>query len=744
VRQIHATGVVNSGPGAVPISTSLQAQLQEALLKKGVAYRPRTRHVSAEGAPKYTNRLLLEASPYLQQHAHNPVDWYPWGDEAFALAAALKRPVLLSVGYATCHWCHVMEEESFEHEGIAGYINDNYIAIKVDREERPDIDSVYMACVQAWSGHGGWPMTVLLTPDRRPFFGGTYFPPHTGARGARFGFLELLQDLKRVYDTEPERVALAASNVIAHIKERHDVVVTDSAVSEDFMRDALIRAFKYYERLYDPAWGGLSGAPKFPSSLPLRFLLRYGLRHGGAAANMARHTLKKIVAGGMHDQLGGGFHRYSVDEEWLVPHFEKMLYDNALLAVAATELWQRFGDDDFRAIVVSTLAYVRREMMRDDGGFYAAQDADSPHPERHGEREEGVYFTWTIPEIMAALGADLGTLVVDFYGLTTAGNFEGRCVLHEAQSAAVFAATRGLDAARFEAQLMDAKTKLLAVRVIREPPLTDDKVITSWQALMVSAFAKAYAAFGSKADLEVAMNAMTFVRERLWVEDRLVRCFKDGPSRTRGFLEDYAFVIQALLDLYEVSFVASWLDWAVQLTEDVERLFAANDHGYYLTAHDAESLLLRERPAYDGAVPAATSIHALNLLRLATLGDRPDLRKRAMGVFAAAMPTLEKSPAMLSDMLIAVDYALADVQQFIFTAQDSQDFGAYVLELNKRFVPHRVVAGGDEKTLEHMRKLVPLIYDKRVEPGQVTAHVCQGQTCGLPVHDIEQFKLQLP
>ncbi len=734
---------IDSGPKALSLPTILRERLREALFTKGVDYQPRTRHLRSDGSPRYTNRLLLEASPYLQQHAHNPVDWHPWGDEAFALASQLKRPVLLSIGYATCHWCHVMEEESFEHEGIASYLNEHFIAIKVDREERPDIDSVYMACVQAWSGHGGWPMTVLLTPERKPFFGGTYFPPHAGARGARFGFIELLEDLKRVFDQEPERVELAAANVIEHIKERHDVQVTEATVSDEFMTEALTGAFKYYERLYDPQWGGLTGAPKFPSSLPIRFLLRYELRFGGEAANMARHTLRSIAAGGIHDQLGGGFHRYSVDEEWLVPHFEKMLYDNALLVVACIEVWQRFGDAEVAGIAASTLEYVRREMMREDGGFYAAQDADSPNPERHGEREEGVYFTWTIDEFKSVLGAELGVLAAEFYGVSAGGNFEGRSVLHRAQAVGELAASHGLSVAAADEKIGDAKKKLLAVRAKRQAPLTDDKVITAWQALMISAFAKAYGAYGSDDYLSVAERSMDFIRNKLWVDGRLVRCYKDGPSRTLGFLEDYAFVIQALIDLYEASFAPRWLEWALHLTDECERLFAASDGGYYQTSHDAESLLLRERPAYDGAVPAATSIHALNLLRLATLCDRPDLRGRALGVFAAAKPTLAKSPAMLSEMLLAMDFALSDVKQFIFTHGNSGLLSEFKLELMRRFIPHRVVAGADSKTIDQARKMIPLLRERQVEPGHVTAHMCQGQVCGLPVRDLENFKQQL-
>ena len=734
---------INPGPRALPHAAELKDRLSQALKAKTSDYVPRTRHISSHGTPTYTNALLLEASPYLQQHAHNPVSWYPWCEDAFRLARELNRPVLLSVGYATCHWCHVMEEESFEDEEIAAYINAHFIAIKVDREERPDIDNVYMACVQAWSGHGGWPMTVVLTPERKPFFGGTYFPPRAGARGARFGFIELLQDLRRVYDEDPERVALAASNIIEHIKEKHELNVSDSPMDREYMLGRIKDAYKYYARLFDRNWGGLSGAPKFPSSLPLRFLLRYANLFGEEAASLAHQTLNQIAAGGIHDHLGGGFHRYSVDEMWLVPHFEKMLYDNALLSIAYVEGWQYFKDPDLAVTACSTLDYVRREMMRQDGGFYAAQDADSPNPERHGEREEGVYFTWTLDEFNAVLGETKGSLMAAYLGVRSGGNFEGRSVLHQWQSLEEFAAEKGISSTELESIVKDAKVKLLQHRSERQAPLTDDKVVTAWHALMVSAFAKAYVAFGRSDDLRVAQNAMNFVRSKLWVDGRLVRCFKDGPSRTLGFFDDYAFVIQALLDLHEADFDSDGLAWAIDLTEDCEQLFAAAGGGYYLTSHDAEALLIRERPQYDGAIPAATSVHALNLLRLSQLCDHPRYKQRAEGIFAAVRPTMDRSPAMLSEMLLAMDFALSDVKQILMLTDDRQKLKPFYAALGHSFGPHRVVTGADRHHIDRMRALVPGFKDKIVEPGKVTVFLCQGQKCQLPVHDAEAFKLQL-
>src|SRR5262245_30475681 len=491
---------------------------------------------------KHTNRLIHETSPYLLQHAHNPVDWWPWGDEAFAEARRLGKPVFLSIGYSTCHWCHVMEEESFEDEEIATAMNELYVSIKVDREERPDVDAVYMSAVQALTGSGGWPMSVWLTPDREPFFGGTYFPPRDGARGARTGFLSLLQGIHEQYVSDPTRVGKAKDALVRAVRGHMEAKAAEAAPGGRPGPSLIADTVTVFKRLFDDRDGGVRRAPKLPSNMPIRLLLREHARAADdVALLMAALTLEKMAAGGMYDQLGGGFHRYSTDARWLVPHFEKMLYDNALLVVAYAEAHQVTGRADFARVARDTLDYLLREMTAPEGGFYSATDADSKRPD--GKSEEGAFFVWSEAEIRQLLGGGAeAERFIRYYGVTAAGNFEGANIL------AVAAPDEGEQAA-----LAPQRAALYEARARRPPPFRDEKILAAWNGLAISAAAVAGRLFAEPRYVEAAVRAATFVLDKMRPGGRLARSAKDGRTGVAGFLDDYAFMCAGLIDLYEAT-----------------------------------------------------------------------------------------------------------------------------------------------------------------------------------------------
>jgi uncharacterized protein YyaL (SSP411 family) len=703
-------------------------------------YQPRTRHLRPDGSPQYTNRLFLESSPYLLQHAHNPVNWYPWGDEAFATSRKLGRPVLLSVGYSTCHWCHVMEEESFEDEEVARVLNESYVAVKVDREERPDVDAVYMSAVQMLTGGGGWPMTVWLTPERRPFFGGTYFPPRDGDRGVRIGFLTLLRNLKERYEAEPERVAQAATEISQAIREN----LAPAAAGRELPAAAVLReAAAYYKKGFDPREGGMSRAPKFPADLPVRFLLRYHRRAGDARAlQMATLTLEKMAAGGMYDQVGGGFHRYSTDAQWLVPHFEKMLYDNALLSIEDLEAFQATGNADLARVVRETLRYVERDMTSSEGAFYSATDADSPVS--GGRREEGFFYTWTPAEIEAAVGAEQARLVTAYYGVAAAGNFEGRSLLHAERPLAQVAAERKLSVEQARAALEEANEKLHAARARRPPPHRDEKVLVAWNGLMISALARAAFVLKEPDYARRAERAAAFVLSRMRVDGRLRRSFKDGRARHDAYLDDYAFLVAGLLDLYEATGQPRWLREAVALDSVLEKHYQDKAGGCFMTSDDHEALLAREKPAYDGAEPSGNSVQALNLLRLHELTTNDRYRQRAEATLRAFGAMLSRAPAALSQMLLAVDFHLDTPKEVVIVAPAAREEAEPLLaELRGTFVPNRVLAWGTQKEVSEQAALVPLTAGKTALRGRPTAYVCARGVCKLPTADPAVFARQI-
>jgi uncharacterized protein YyaL (SSP411 family) len=727
--------IENPLPGAPPFDDALAARLAAALAAKGPAYEPRTHHLTAGKAPKYTNRLVLETSPYLLQHAHNPVSWHPWGDEAFAEARRLGRPVFLSIGYSTCHWCHVMEGESFEDEEIARYLNGHYVCIKVDREERPDVDAIYMSAVQALSGSGGWPMSVWLTPEREPFFGGTYFPPRDGARGAQHGFLTILRELVDTYAKDPGRVARAAAQLAGAVRAEMEAAGGGAGAlpGAGVIRDTVTAM----GGAFDDVYGGVRRAPKFPSNVPIRLLLRYHRRAGDARAlHMAALTLEKMAAGGIYDQIGGGFHRYSTDARWLVPHFEKMLYDNALLAVAYAEAAQVTGRRDFARVARETLDYVLREMTAPEGAFYSATDADS-------EGEEGKFFVWSEKELKEVLGPGAETTrFLRYYGVTAGGNFEGANILNVAHP----------DDDE-HAALAPLRAKLYAARGRRTAPLRDEKILAAWNGLMISAMAVGGRVLGEARYVEAAARAAAFVVERMRPAGRLARSFKDGRAGSAGFLDDYAFVTAGLLDLYEAGFDRRWLEQAVALADEVERLFADGAHGgWFMTAGDHEKLLAREKPNYDGAEPSGTSVALLNALRIATFTSDDRWRGVAERAFAGVGAVLMERPLAMTEALLAVDYA-TDVPREIAIvwppgahpgAGAAAGGAAPLLEVLRRtFVPNKALAGAGEPDVEALAKVATFMEQKRASGGQPTAYVCERGRCELPTHDPTVLAAQL-
>lgn len=738
-------GEVMQLPGAQPYDDDLRERIRSELDERGAGYVPRTRHRADSGEALYTNRLIFEPSPYLQQHAHNPVNWYPWGDEAFEAAKRLGRPVFLSIGYSTCHWCHVMEEESFEDEEVARFLNEHYVAIKVDREERPDVDSLYMNALLAMGMDGGWPLNLWLTADRKPFFGGTYFPPEKGPSRGRPGFLSVLKKLEEAHEGDRARIASNAERVAELVARMSDSTKTAPSAPGT---EVLEKAMRQLSGAFDSRYGGLR-APrrgnKFPSSLPIRFLLRYHRRTGASRPlQMAELTLDRMAAGGLYDQVGGGFHRYSTDPRWLVPHFEKMLYDNALLAVTYLEAFQLTGKERYLRIVREVLDYVRREMRSPEGGFYSASDADSASPD--GERLEGYFFTWTLSEVQEVLGADLAPLATDYFGLSESGDFEGRNVLHLRWSLEELAEKHGLDRASAEAKISEIRERLYKARAEREAPALDDKTLVAWNGLMISAFARAarVCAAEREAYLGVAIEATRFLLENLREDGRLLRSYRGGQAHLRAYLEDYAFFTAALLDLFEATAEVRWLDHAIALERDAARLYGDPRGGFFTTASDHQGLFAREKSARDGAIPSGNSAAALNAFRLYQLTGDARYRERGESVLRAFSEGLAQEPTSLSEMLLALDFMSDDTMQIVLVEAEQGDADPLERKLSERFVPNhvfvRVRQGAHQQALAAK---VPLVAGKAAIDERATAYVCRAEHCELPTADPDVFVEQI-
>jgi uncharacterized protein len=709
---------------------------------------------------EHTNRLAHEKSPYLLQHAHNPVDWYPWGEEAFAKARNENKPIFLSIGYSTCHWCHVMEREEFENETVAAIMNANFVNIKVDREERPDVDRVYMTFVQATTGGGGWPMSVWLTPGLQPFVGGTYFPPED--RYGQPGFTKVLRRIADAWAKDKAKIIDSGNHIVAALA-RADASAPAQA-SEKLDAKIIDAAYQQIARSFDSHEGGFSGAPKFPRPVTLNLLFHVYNRAGassgtGAAAlEMNLLTLRKMAAGGMHDQLGGGFHRYSVDAYWHVPHFEKMLYDQAQLASAYLDAFQITGDLQFETVARDTLDYVLRELTSEQGGFFSAEDADSLPAaavgDKDAEKMEGAFYVWTKKEIDNALG-DHAALFDYHYGVEADGNtpegsdphgeLRGTNILLERHTPTETAKHFEKSELDVEESLKYRRETLLALREKRPRPHLDDKIITAWNGLMISAFAQASQALDAPSYLRAATRAAEFVRDNLYDKSQhtLLRSYRGGPSNILGFADDYAFFIQGLLDLYEASFDVRWLRLAEQLQATQDALFWDKKKGGYFTSTGKDaSILLRMKEDNDNAEPAPSSVAALNLLRLAQIRGARKLRERAEKTIAAFTAPLNHFPSALPQMLAALDFSLTKPQQIIVAGKrDAADTKALLAEVHARFLPNTIVllADGAEGQKYLAQKLEELRVMRSVD-GKAAAYVCENFACQAPVTSPEELR----
>jgi len=698
---------------------------------------------------EYTNHLIHESSPYLLMHAHNPVDWYPWGQQAFDLAKRENKPIFLSVGYSTCHWCHVMERESFTSSEIARIMNENFVNIKVDREERPDVDKVYMTFVQATTGSGGWPMSVFLTPDLKPFFGGTYWPPVD--RYGRPGFSTVLERVAEAWKKDNARIQQSAADVMEQLEKS---VNAPSPGKANLTDATLSNAYQQIKSGYDPTNGGFGGAPKFPRPVVFNFLLRYHAGTGDQRAlQMTLNTLHAMANGGIHDHLGGGFHRYSVDAKWHVPHFEKMLYDQAQLAIAYLEAYQITRDPFYAAIARDILDYVLRDLRSAQGGFFSAEDADSQLEKGKPEHGEGAFYLWTAGEIEQVLGADAAKMFDYVYDVEPNGNvapqndpqgeFTEKNILQVAYSVEEAAKHFGKSPEEIHATLTDARNTLLAARNQRPRPPLDDKVLTSWNGLMISAFARAGQVLGEPAYIQVAQGAADFIKSQLYNDQTgvLMRRYREGEVGINGFLDDYTGLIQGLLDLYEASFRVQDLAWAIRLEETQDRQFwDEQGGGYFQTSPDDTSILVRMRDAYDGAEPSANSVAAMNLLRLAEMANRPAWREKADQVFAAFNRQIEHAPETLPQMICAVDFALSKPQQIVIAGDRTrQDAQALLAVVNQRYLPNKILLLVDGTDGKQLAGWLPFIEGMHPIDGKATAYVCENYTCKLPTSDPERL-----
>jgi len=671
----------------------------------------------------HKNRLATEQTPYLLQHASNPVDWYPWGDEAFALARRLDKPVFLSIGYSTCHWCHVMAHESFEDPEVARLLNDAFVCIKVDREERPDVDGVYMAVCQALTGSGGWPLTIVMTPDKKPFFAGTYFPKES--RFGRMGLVELVPRIRETWQTRRGDVVKSAEQIAAALAAR-----PRPPAGGDVGAAALDEAAEQLAARYDPEHGGFSDAPKFPTPHNLFFLLRHWRRTGHAASlDMAVKTLRAMRLGGLWDHVGFGFHRYSTDARWLLPHFEKMLYDQALLAIACTEAFQATGSLEFRDTARDILAYVLRDLAAPEGGFYSAEDADS-------EGEEGKFYLWSVPEVSALLGPEDGDLAIQLFRLEPEGNFVDqahgvRTGLNIPHLAAPVPPERR---ERVEA----IRQKLFAARERRVRPHRDDKVLADWNGLMIAALARAAQAFDEPRYAEAAERAAAFVlRELRRPDGRLRHAWREGtPSAAPAHADDYAFLVWGLLELYEITFDAAHIETALGLNRLLlEHYWDAADGGLFFTADDGEKLLFRQKEVYDGAVPSANSVAMLNLLRLARIAGDAALEERAAAIGRAFAGDVARMPSAFTQFLCAVDFAVGPSHEVVIVGRPgADDTRAMLKAVREAFVPNKVVLFRQaDEAAPAIARIAPYTAAQRALDGRATAYVCQGGACQAPV-----------
>jgi uncharacterized protein YyaL (SSP411 family) len=687
-----------------------------------------------ERPPKGHNRLIFEKSPYLLQHADNPVDWYPWGPEAFEKARGEDKPIFLSIGYSTCHWCHVMEHESFEDPEVARLMNEVFVSVKVDREERPDLDNIYMAVCQMMTGGGGWPLTIIMTPDKKPFFAGTYFPKES--RYGRIGILDLIPRVKEVWITKPDEVLKSANQITIALQQ-----ISSGAPGEDPGESTLRTAYEQLAQRFDGQYGGFDSAPKFPTPHNLLFLLRYWKRTGNEKAlQMVEKTLRALRSGGIYDHVGFGFHRYSTDQLWLVPHFEKMLYDQALLAMAYTEAYQATGKGEYAQTAREIFTYVLRDMTAQTGGYYSAEDAES-------EGEEGKFYLWTEEEIRQILPAKEADLIIAVFGIEKEGNFHeeasgkqmGRNILHLKKGLHEIASDLKISEEQLRKRLEDSRGKLFAAREKRINPNKDDKILTDWNGLMIAALAKGARILDEPPYAEAAGQALNFILENMRKPDgRLLHRYRDGEATLPAYVDDYAFLIWGMLELYETTFEVCYLQTALDLNNDLVKHFWDDKAGaFYFTADDAEKLLVRQKDIYDGAIPSGNSVAALNLLRLGRITANPNFEEKAVKIGRVFSQTIKRLPSGYTQLMLAVDFGVGPSYEVVITGKTgTKDTKAMIGALRRHFVPNKVVLfrPSEEESPDIIRLAEYTTYQTSID-SKATAYVCLNYNCKFPTTD---------
>jgi len=677
---------------------------------------------------KHTNHLINETSPYLLQHAHNPVDWYSWGDAAFQKAKSENRPILLSIGYSACHWCHVMERESFEDEKIAALMNDLFVNIKVDREERPDLDEIYMNAVQMLTGRGGWPMTVFLTPEGKPFYGGTYFPPED--RYGVAGFPKILQGVANAYREKPQDVERSVEQILAALQR----MSLSTEIQQPFSSDIIGQSAEQLAQAYDADHGGLGKAPKFPNvGVYELFLRHYHHSKGNRFLEMVTHTLTKMAQGGIYDHLGGGFHRYSVDEKWLVPHFEKMLYDNAQLVRIYAQVYCVTGEPLFKQVVDETMNYLMREMLHTEGGFYSTQDADS-------EGEEGKFFVWTEEEISQILGEESSEIFCRIYDVSEEGNFERKNILHPILTLEQTSKLFRRELREIESLVADAKVKLFQEREKRLKPFRDEKILTSWNGLMLSGLAEAIKISRHQTYLEAANRTVDFIFTKMFRDGRLLHTYKSGTAKILGYLDDYAFLAAGLLDLFEATLNRAHLDRTVKLAEIMlDEFWDEAGGGFFYTGHSHERLIAQSKPIFDGSIPSGNAVATQVLLRLYHYTGKEDYLKRVERVLRAYYNAMENQPFGFAYMLAALDFYLEKPKEIVLVGDNKDPETAELLsKIHSHYLPNMTLqlASPDDS----LEKVSPLLAGKKQFDGRPTVYVCHNFTCSRPVVEWEELK----
>lgn len=682
------------------------------------------------------NHLVNEKSPYLIQHVHNPVDWYPWSDEAFKKATNENKPIFLSIGYSTCHWCHVMARESFEDPEIGSLMNDTFVSIKVDREERPDLDNIYMTVCQLMTGSGGWPLTIIMTPDKKPFFAGTYFAKESGY--GRQGLKDLILSVKELWNTKPEEIYASAFRLFDALKK-----ISDTS-GDELNRDVLDRCYQNLSTNFDEIYGGFGKSPKFPTAHNLLFLLRYWKRSKkDRALKMVTETLDSMRNGGIYDHIGSGFHRYSVDQEWLVPHFEKMLYDQAMISMAFIEAFQATGEEKYKNTACEIFEYVLRDMKSPEGGFYSAEDADS-------EGVEGKFYVWTKKEIIDVLGEEDGKFISKVFKVTDEGNFQeestgkktGTNILHLENSVEDMTEIFNISKEELENKIEKIRNKLFKYRKRRIHPHKDDKVLTDWNGLMIASLAKGSQVFKEEKYLKAAEESANFIINKMCKKKRLMHRFREGESAITGNIDDYAFMIYGLLELFEASFNADYLKSALSLNKTLlNHFWDFETGGFYFTPDDGEELLIRKKEIYDGAVPSGNSIMMLNLLKLAQLTENEEFKKRAEELERALSETIQKIPTGFAGFLCALDFKIGPSYEIVIAGEKGEhETDNFIDVLRQNFIPNRtlVLREDNEKTPE-LIKVIPSLKTKKMENNRATAYICLEGTCKAPTSDLNTY-----